>query len=275
MNGFSGNKKIIISIAVFLLIIAVLTGGLLVLRNNDDNNTPAETTSGIYNSEYNSGYENNEYHSEGTTAVSPTDLPAMNVQIDANEGKQIQAYISGKYYISATMYTDGVASDIDLAISGTDFHTTMTMEGMKMGILFRNDNVYLINEIEKKFIDFKSIAALTGTEMDFDMAELREIADVLDLSKYQFKGFDQSEVDLNGQTANCYRYYADELSVFFYFVDGELRQVDYGDANGEVATSISVKDFSPTIPSNMLSLIGLKQATIFDFFGEEFMQQLQ
>lgn len=269
MKSLSGNKKIIISISGFVLVMVLLVVGLLFLGKNDTTThteLPSETGT--------VSYENPDENDEGTTAATP-DYSGLFEKIDITEGKQIEAYISGKYYISATMYADDTSTDMDIAISGSDFHTTMDMDGMKMGIMFRGDKVYLINANEKKYMDFDSISALMGSEMDFDMSSLKEVTAVLDLSKYNFQGFEQSKVDFEGQTANCYRYYADELSIFFYFVDGELKQIDYGDADGNVATSIDVKEFSPEIPSNMLTLIGLRQSTIFDFFGAELMQQIQ
>ena len=219
-------------------------------------------------------YENPEDDYEYTTGETP-DYSGLFEKIDPEEGKQIAAYISGKYYISATMIADGTESDMNIAIRGTDFYTTMDMDGMNMGIMFRGEKMYLINLNDKKYLDFDSISALMGSEMDFDMASLKEVASVLDLSSYNFQGFEQSKVDFEGQTANCYRYYADELSIFFYFVNGKLEKVEYGDAEGNMTTSIDVKEFSPEIPSDTFSLVGLKASTIFDFFGTELMQQMQ
>lgn len=270
MKSLSGNKKIIISIAGFVLVMVLLVVGLMFLGKNDTpahTEMPSETDSVVY--------ENPDENDESTTVPVTHDYSGLFEKLDATEGKQIQAYISGKYYISATMNSDGTSSDMDIAISGSDFHTTMDMDGIKMGVMFRGDKVYLINANEKKYLDFASISAMMGSEMNFDMESLKEVTSVLDLSKYNFQGFEQSKVDFKGQTASCYRYYADELSIFFYFVDGELKQVDYGDADGNVATSIDVKKFSPEIPSDMLTLIGLRPSTIFDFFGADLMQQLQ
>ena len=116
---------------------------------------------------------------------------------------------------------------------------------------------------------------MVGSETDLDMSELSEITDVLDLSAYNFNNYEESQVDFEGQTANCYKYFSEDISIHFYFVENELRQVDYGDADGVVTTSITVNEFSPTVPSEMLSLNGLKPSTIFDFFGTDLLQQLQ
>lgn len=267
MNGLSGNKKILISVVGFILIMAVGVGVLFILGANSDKqpvNSPDVSSS-----------VNTEGMSNVSAAVPETDFPEMNFIIDASEGEQIQAYISGNYYISAVMYADDVATEMKFAINGKDFYTTTDVEGMNFGIMFKNEKIYFINSTEKKYIDFDSITSLLGGQMDFDMSEITAMTDVLDLSTYNFQGFEQSEVDFNGQPATCYKYYAEEISIYFYFVEGELRQVDYGDADGVVANTISVNEFSPTIPSNMLTLNGLRKSTIFDFFGQDMLDQLQ
>ena len=57
------------------------------------------------------------------------------------------------------------------------------------------------------------------------------------------------------------------ISQVFYFVNEELRQIDFGDADGNISSSTVVYEFLTEIPSNMLSLRGLTMSTVFDFFG--------
>ncbi|MBR3869685.1 MAG: hypothetical protein IKM66_10275 [Clostridia bacterium] len=267
MNGLSGNKKILISVVGFILVMAVGIGVLLVLSGSNEKQ-PDELPD-VSSSVSTENFEN------VSAAVPETDFPEMNFIMDASEGEKIQAYISGNYYISAVMNADDVATEMKFAINGKDFYTTSDIEGMNLGIMFKNEKIYLINNTEKKYIDFDSIMTMLGGQTDFDMSEITAMTEVLDLSTYNFNDFEQTQVDFNGQTATCYKYYADEISIHFYFVEGELRQVDYGDADGVVTTTINVNEFSPTIPSDMLTLNGLRPSTIFDFFGQDMLQQLQ
>lgn len=262
----NGNKKILISVVSFVLILAVGIGVLAILGRNKDKPDDSDdvTMPAIIDD------------AENVSVAAPdADFPEMNFLINATEGEKIQAYISGNYYISAVMHADGTDTEMKFATNGSDFYTTSDIEGMNLGILFKNDKIYLINNTEKKYIDLDSIMTMVGGESGLDMSELSEITDVLDLSGYNFNNYEESQVDFEGQTANCYKYFAEELSIHFYFIDNELRQVDYGDADGVVTTSITVKEFSPTVPSEMLSLKGLKPSTIFDFFGTDLLQQLQ
>ena len=267
MNNMSGNKKILISVISFVLILAVGVGVLLILGSGDKKtqNNPSE----------NASVSVNQNSDNVSVAVPETDFPEMNFLINATEGEKIQAYISGNYYISAVMHADGTDTEMKFATNGSDFYTTSDIEGMNLGILFKNDKIYLINNNEKKYIDLDTIMTMVGGETGLDMSELSEITEVLDLSSYNFNNYEESQVDFEGQTANCYKYFAEEVSIHFYFVENELRQVDYGDADGVVTTSITVNEFSPTVPSEMLSLNGLRPSTIFDFFGTDLLQQLQ
>ena len=262
----SGNKKILISVISFVLILAVGIGVLAILggnKNKPENSNDVTTPAIIGDAE------------NVSSAAPEADFPEMNFLINATEGEKIQAYIAGNYYISAVMHADGTDTEMKFATNGSDFYTTSDIEGINLGILFKSDKIYLINNNEKKYIDLDSIMTMVGGETGIDMSELSEMTDVLDLSSYNFNNYEESQVDFEGQTANCYKYYADELSIHFYFVENELRQVDYGDAEGVVTTSITVKEFSPTVPSEMLSLSGLRPSTLFDFFGTDFLNQLQ
>ena len=271
MNSYNGNKKIIVIILVFFAVIGMMTAGLIALSNADFSikQEPTTTVNADSQGSVNLIPEDENYTS---TVNNPEETTSSGITIADVEAQQIQAFISGKYYISSVMVADGTETDMDIAISGTDFYTTMDVDGIEMGMMFRDDNIYLINISEKKYIDFKTIATLMGSQMDFDISELKEVAAVFDLSVYNFHSCDYEETEYEGQPANCYKYYADEISIYFYFVDGVMKRVDYGDANGTINTQIIVNEFSSTIPAGMMSLTGLKKSTLFTFFGDEFLQ---
>lgn len=282
MDGFSSNKKILISIAGFVLVVAVLVASLLILNGTDNIKTPATSN----NSDNNVDFGNTTVSDiAGTTASKPTDSHVVNNQIDGDEARQIAAYISGTFYMTAEMYNGETVTDINMALSGNDFHATIKipeLSDMELGIMFLHDNVYIVNNKRKKYIDFDSFSSMMGGDAGIDMSMLKDVTSVLDLSAYDFHSFEQVDVDYEGQTANCHKYYANEMSVYFYFVSGELRRIDYIDANGEILTTIAMKEFSPDIPSDMLTLTGMNSVIInetnfmlgfIDFFGQEMFNQ--
>lgn len=274
MNGLSANKKIIISVVAFVAVMGIIVGALIFMSREKEPENPTEQEHEQVQS--NLFVEDTDYYNEGTTSAEVTMSPAMNFNIDADEGAIIEAFISGNYYISMVDYSSGNAAEMQLAIRGYDIQMAMDMNGMKMDIMILNDNIYLVNSKEKKYIDFNSLMTMMGESTDsIDFTEMREIADMLNVSEYQFQGVEHTDTYLNGSAASYYRCYTNEFELCFWFVSGELRQVDFASVGGEDKTSIEIKEFSPTIPSGMLTLIGLQRSNLFDFFGEDFMQAMQ
>lgn len=266
----SGNKKILISVIAFVAVIAILTGGLFALKNSE--NKPVENTTGSY--DYDAEVSTDAVFSEVATSAIVTTSPAMQgYDIDKDELAIIQAYVSGIYYIDGRMYADNTVSELEIALSGHNFHTTMDMEGTEMGIMYLNDDVYIINEAEKKYMSFSSLMSLVGEGADFDMSELKEVAEAMDMTKYNFTDFEAYQDTYKSQDSTCYKYSNTDYSLIFVFTEGELRQIDFGSAEGDVATSVEIDTFLPYIPSGMLTLRGLQLATIFDFVDEEMFAQ--
>lgn len=273
MNKLNGNQKILVSVAAFVLIMVAVVGVLFALGEKDELTSKENNT---YNSQVSDAYE--ETSAESLTSLPVTTSPAMNtVGITFSQAEQaiMQAYTSGNYYLSGEIHSDGTIMPIDLAMSGNNFYTTTEMDGMDMGVMYLNGKVYFINNKEKKYLDFETITALMGADLGFDMSELDAIADSMDMSQYSFQELEKTETTLDGEDVTCYRFFNDELSLYFYFADDELRQVDFGSADGQIATSTVVDKFLPEVPAGMLSLNGLTMSNIFDFFGEDFYNSVQ
>ena len=185
----------------------------------------------------------------------------------------MQAYTSGTYYLSGAIYSDGAVTPIELAMSGKNFYTTSEMEGMTLGVMYLNSKVYFINKDEKKYLDFEAVAKLMGVDMGFDMSELDSISESMDMSQYNFTDLEKTDVEINGEPGVCYRFYNEELALYFYFSNDQVRQIDFGSASGEISMSTVVYEFLPEVPDGMLSLKGLTMSTMFDFFGDEFMKE--
>lgn len=256
----NGNKKILISILVFILVVAAIVGVLLIVggRSGQDETTqptPVSTTAAAT--------------TESSSHIMPTTSPAMNNSQTLSQVSQIESFLSGHYYMSATMEENGEIMDIDMAVNGQDFQTTMDMamtedETMRASILYMGGSIYFVDEDSKTYVEFsKELMQSFG----MDMTEIEEeMGDMMDLSGYEFKGVDQTQTELNGHTADCYRYYTDDISVYFYFRGDEMKQIEIGDTDGSTMSTITIQEFSPTIPGNMLSLTGLKKSDIMSFF---------
>lgn len=278
MNSLSGNKKILISVGIFAGIMVILVAMLMIMGGNSEDETPAYNDELVYNDddEYNGNYES--LTQESVPSQPATTSPAMNTQDIRFSEKQaaiMTAYTSGQYYMKGTIVADGVATPIDLAMSGKNFYTTTEIEGMHLGVMYLNGRVYFINKQEKKYIDLQTLTSLMGADLGFDMSELDVISESMDMTQYNFQELEKTQVMIGDEEGECYKFYNSDMALWLYFANDELRQIDLGSADGAVNTTTVVDEFSPEIPAGVLTLRGLQMSTIFDFFGKEFMQQMQ
>lgn len=278
MNSLSGNKKILISVGIFAGIMVILVAMLMIMGGNSEDETPAYNDELVYNGddEYNGNYES--LTQENVPSQPATTSPAMNTQDIRFSEKQaaiMTAYTSGQYYMKGTIVADGVATPVDLAMSGKNFYTTTEIEGMHLGVMYLNGRVYFINKQERKYIDLQTLTSLMGADLGFDMSELDVISESMDMTQYNFQELEKTQVMIGDEEGECYKFYNSDMALWLYFANDELRQIDLGSADGAVNTTTVVDEFSPEIPAGVLTLRGLQMSTLFEFFGKEFMQQMQ
>lgn len=264
MNSLSSNKKILITVAAFLLIILVLIGVLKLAGSSGQNNDDEIITETTTYAQSGSVEEISEETSV-THAPAAATIPEMNNNVSDAVASAIVAYMSGQYYIDGVMESDGTQTEMKLAISGKDFYTTAEIEGMTVSIFYKDNKIYFINDDTKQYILLSDVLM---DQVDVDLSEMAELTEYLNLTQYNFTGYEQYTSSVGGREADCFKYYNDEMSVVFYFVGDELKQVDMGNSDGVTASTITVNDFSPDIPDGMMSLNGLTKTTLVGFFGE-------
>ena len=271
MDRLTGNHKILISIGAFVLVMAIVVGALLILGSSDE--PPVDT-----NPDSDIGYGDESLTVENLTSAPVTTSPAMNTEgIVFTPAQQaiMAAYTSANYYMTGSIYADGSSTPVTVAMSGKNFYTKTVIEGMEMGVMYYGGKVYFINNKDKKYLDLDTITALMGADFGFDTSELDMVTESFDMTKYNFREIEKTEIEHNGENVTCFRFFNDEMSLYFYFAGDELRQIDFGSAEGEISSSTVIDEFSAEIPAGLLSLKGLRMSTVFDFFGEEFYQGLQ
>lgn len=265
MNSLSANKKIFITIGSFALIVVLLAVGLKLVGSKNSSEEPVETTTAFM------GYvEDVETVEETVTEPVSATIPDLTVDVSEKVSAAIIAYMSGQYYIDGYM-TDGAGAvtDVNIAISGKDFYTSTEMEGMSVSILYKGGKIYFINNEQKKYIEFSDLMLDT---YDVDFSELEDISEYLNLTKYNFTGFERYYDTENFENADCFKYYNDEMTVIFYFVDEELRRVDMGNGEGVINSVMNVDEFLPEVPESMMSLSGLSRSSLLGFFGTSMIQ---
>ncbi len=256
----NSNKKILISIIAFVAVLGIGVGILFFLGREK---TPEQNEQ---NGEF---FSNLEYfESEKMTSADVPDSPAMNeYYMSPSEMSVMQAFVTGTYYISMVDLSSADKAEVNIAINGENFQMGFEIDGISLDCMLLNDNMYFITK-NKKYIDLNSLMAMAGETEKFDTSGMKEIASMLDVSQYNFKSVQKSDVTLGDAQAVCYTYFSEDVDLSFYFVAGELRKISLASVQGSDVFEIEVKDFQTSIPSGMLTLIGLKKGNIIDFMSE-------
>lgn len=250
----SSNKKLLITVGVFAIIVIASVVVLKLVGSSEKDSNDSIYSDDTVTVEYNSDDYIQEYTTKEITTVAEMNQSSITLE----EIAIMNAYIDGQYYLSGVINTDGEPTEIDLAISGKNFQTSMAVEGMDVSIMYLNGNVYFVDNKTKIYL---ALSDFLMDSMDVDLTEMEEITDYLSLAAYDFTSFREGKTEIDGVTANCYTYYNDTMSVAFCFIDNELKQINYGDGDGNASSSMTVYDFSSQIPSGMLTLSGLKGTT--------------
>lgn len=261
MAKLSSNKKILITVLAFVIVVAAVIGILVIINGSNKAGTDEPSSEYIYETAAPEA-------TEPQSSTLPTTSPAMNTGglNSSPQVKMIEAYIDGSYYISATMVdSDGAATDMDMAVRGNDFQTTMDVEGVTLTMMYLNSTLYFVNNDTNKYF---ALSSALMSSFGIDMSEMEELLDNMSLSDYEFTDMDQTVEELNGIEYDCYKCYNSEVSVNFYFIGEEMKLIEFGDSGGSIASYIEVNSFSAEIPSGMLTLSGYTQAGMMEFFGE-------
>ena len=262
----NSNKKLLITVGVFAIVIILSAVVLKIVGSTGSTNQNTDTDDIFGGETVSIEYNSDDYIQEYTTKEVTT-VPEMNrveSTLTLEEIQIMNAYITGQYYLSGVMNAQGAPTEIDIAISGKNFQTSMAVDGMDMSIMYLNGNVYFVDNKSKIYF---ALTDMLMDSMDVDLSEMEEITEYLSLTAYEFTSFTESKTEIDGAEANCYTYYNDSMSVAFCFVNNELKQVNYGDGYGNVTSSMSIYEFSSTIPSGMLTLAGLRGTSAAAFLN--------
>ncbi len=174
--------------------------------------------------------------------------------------KEIDAFFKGKYYFDGTMVTDGQQSPLELAMNGSDFIVYSEMDGMEMGILCLEDEFYLINPTEKKYI---VVNKALQNMMDIDTDSLK-----FEFNGINFNGYSPTEVTqatYNGKPAVCYTYKDSNHNLDFVVVNGEITQIIQYDKSGNTSTILQADEYNTNYSADMVSLKGYKKTNLISF----------
>jgi len=180
----------------------------------------------------------------------------------------INTFISGKFYLEGTMYTedskDGM--NVNIAMNSADngqkaIQITTTMSGIYLGIYHDGDKTYVINIASKTYLELtegiRKTLGLGDLDMNMDFSTTDD-----NVTKKFFNA------TINGEKGICSEVTSAEGTVTkLYTIGDKLVQVDSHDSSDKLVSRIVVSELSASIPSNQLTLSGLTQASSFyNFF---------
>ncbi len=187
-------------------------------------------------------------------------------------GPQAQAFLNGVFYFEGTVFTmDNEGMEMKMATDANkNLQLETTLQDITITFLILDKQPYLLNNSTKTYIEVNS--RLLGM-LGLDTESLTEIsnftantnADVDDQTTVI-----QTPVLINGEEGLCTElsYKTDDgknNSVKLYTIGERLCQAENYDEKGNMTMQMAFKSFSPTIPSDQLTLAGYSKATYYSF----------
>ena len=242
-------KKSICAVLAILFCVTVLFAGC-----SDDNTTPG----GVVDN-------SNAADSPVVNANAQSDIKIEEGEstVQNELGTGVDLFISGKYYLEGTIYSEGEAMPVAMATDGTNVQLTANISGISFGVLVLGDKTYAV--LPK---------ANTYTELSDMLINALGIEDSISVSEFQDIRNDQGDTDaditqyavsINGEDGLCTIYTYDDTIVKLYSIGDRLIQVENFDVNGAMTMQIVVDSITSQIPSNQLSLKGIEEASVTSF----------
>ena len=184
--------------------------------------------------------------------------------VEENLGLEVEAFISGSYYLEGLVYSEGEVLPIQLATDGKNYQFTANYSGIAFGMLILDATTYVVLPRQKQYTEL-SETLLSALDLDEGLG-------VEDFQMIAAEGNDnakaklsQYSVTINGDPGLC-TVYTFEDSVFkLYSIGDDLIQVESYDKDGTMTMQITVDVLTSQIPSDQLTLKGLEKASVTSF----------
>lgn len=184
--------------------------------------------------------------------------------VENNLGTGVELFISGKYYLEGTIYSDGEAMPVAMSTDGTNVQLTANISGLSFGVLVLGDKTYAVLPRTNQYTELSDmlIKAL-GIEDSISVSEFQDI-------RNEDPGDDSAEitqyaVTINGDPGLCTIYTYDDTIVKLYSIGDKLIQVENYDLSGAMTMQIVIDSITSQIPSTQLTLKGLEEASVTSF----------
>lgn len=199
---------------------------------------------------------------EPTTEEPATEEPATG-EVVTDYPEAIKAFFKGKFYM------EGVLSEEDnsmviLATNGKSTEMSMSMEGFDMSIYATSKKLYIKFPYSgKKYYVEMTEETMASYGIDFDIDSIVESLTFGSVDEYgapvlTTEEYEDAEYSVYTFTSN------DGSQLCFYADDAEdIKYIISKNASGQVDSSVRLNALSATIPSNMLTIKGYSEGSLF------------
>ena len=205
---------------------------------------------------------------ENTTSAqsgAAQETTTANVQQVNKAEAQIKAFFDRKCYIQGALYSGNTGDPLSISFDGDNFEALTNLDGIEISMMKLDGAMYLKRPALNQYVEFTdSVMKFMGLESgDFNFS----------FGKTSYESMKSNlkktyDVTINGKPGVCYLYQSETQQFRFYSEDGELRQIEIYDNEGELVSQISVSFFSTSIPADQLTLKGYTKTGLGTIFAD-------
>lgn len=186
---------------------------------------------------------------ENTTAAPVTETTTAAPVVSTKSDYDILR--GGVFYCKGTMVDSTGKVPMEMAFSGNSVYVTAAIDGMNVGMIFNDKNVYMLNVDKKTYMEVGE-TLLKTLEMDRE-----EMLKSMDFGFASFGNLEDADekttVDINGTACDCYVFRNDNGSMTHVYMSGStLKGFGSADSSGKVISANYIDYFTAEVPSYMI-----------------------
>ena len=213
------------------------TTSVVVIPDNQENTTAAVETTAAESTTGSS--------TEATTAPSE-EKPIQNTAPASSEYDILKG---GSFHMVGTMVDKtGVNAPMEVAITPDSIYMLSDFSGVPMGMLIKNNNVYMIYPDKKAYLELSdSLMSMAG----LDISELTN-SDAVNFGSYGdlTEAASVTEVTHNGIVCQVYHFSVDSGESRVYMDGTKLVRLASYDKNGKFLTATDISSITSTVPAD-------------------------
>lgn len=271
-------KKMLYTIIFLIILCLVVFAGCVSFVGPEDEttsggdvsqNTTLPETTAASNPNETTTSKNGEGNSSNTTET-PTGgqqpETTQPVHVSAQGDTEYDILRSGSFYMRGTMVdASGNKTPMDMAITDKSVYALSDFDGVEMGVLVNDGDIYLIYPPEKTYLEMSSLLmSMMGMSSD-------ELINTNDLGFENFQALSAAEkveqTTLNGTACQCYTFPgASGVSSKVYMNGTKLLRFESYDAPGRLSSACDVDYITGDVPAEKINpSSSYKKSNIYSF----------